>query len=200
VRRLSLLGTAVIFFVCVTARAQTVAIQVSDLQDRPIRGVVLSVSGNGSTSPATDIAGKTQIVAPAGTQPGDDVVLILVRKPAPNLIFFSPWEGRATVPKPQGFVGVVLGLRGDRTALANPKVVSSITAAINAENDSPGVVGTSQKERDETLKAVARKAGFEGVELDSAIRTTMINADDPKQRKQGETYVDDYPKSIRNPR
>jgi hypothetical protein len=198
--RVSFFTILITFVGSVVARAQTVAIQVADLQDRPVQGVILSVGGNGSTSSATDVAGKTQIIVPAGTQPGDAVVLILVRKPAPNLIFFSPWEGRATVPKPQGFIGVVLGARGDRAALTNPKVVSSITAAINAENHSPRLGSPSQAERYETLKVVARKAGFQAAELDSTIRTTMIDADDPTQRKRGATYVEDYPTSIKNPR
>src|ERR1019366_5196257 len=116
-----------------------VAVQVFDLHDRPLKNIVLSVGGNGSTTPPTDVAGKTQIILPEGTKPGDTVVLILVRAPSPNFILFSPWEGRAVVPNPQAFIAVVIGVRGDAAALRNTSVQASMLTAAVSEAERQGL-------------------------------------------------------------
>ena len=176
------------------AKAQSVAVQVSDLHDRPMTGVVLSVSGNGSTGAATDVAGKTQIVLPQGTQPGDSVILILVQTIPKNLIFFSPWEGRAIVPKPQGFIGVVLGARGDTAALKNSRFLVSITATItslNRENE-PGFWSLKYR----TFRTFSEQAGFKPDVLDNSIREFLSQTNDPSLRKLAKDYRADYPKPM----
>lgn len=62
------------------AASQSVALYVSDYNNAPIPGAILSTKGNGSTSAPTDIAGKTRVACP-GTQPGDRLELSLVRAP-----------------------------------------------------------------------------------------------------------------------
>lgn len=91
--------------------ATTVYLQVSDVHDQPMSGVILSTKTTGSTSPPSDVAGKTQITLNGSVQPGDAVVLVLVRAPRPGMRFYTPWEGFATVPKPSDAIPVVLGAR-----------------------------------------------------------------------------------------
>lgn len=171
----------------IVASAQTVAIQVSDVHDRPIAGAVLTTKGNGSTGSPTDVAGKAQVQLPRGLEAGDELALVLVKIKPPNFRFLSPWQGRAVVPKPTGFVDIVLGVIGDKAALGNPKVVSSLAAEIYRQNnltpDDPG-------ERKRTLQTVSREAGFSAADIDSAIRTLER---DPKQRKFVEAYEKNYP-------
>lgn len=171
------------------ASAQTVAIQVSDVHDRPIAGAILTTKGNGSTGSPTDAAGKTQVQLPKGLQTGDELALVLVKIKPPNFRFLSPWQGRAIVPKPTGFVDIVLGVIGDKAALGNPRVVSSLAAEIHRQNK---LTPDDRGERKRTLRAVSREAGFSAADVDSAIRTMES---DPKQRKFVEAYEKDYPKA-----
>jgi hypothetical protein len=67
------------------AASQTVALYVSDYHSAPIKGAIISTKGNGSTSPPSDIAGKTRVVLPSRTQPGDPVDLSLVTAPDKNM-------------------------------------------------------------------------------------------------------------------
>jgi hypothetical protein len=105
----------------------------------------------------------------------------------PNFRFLSPWRGRAIVPKPTGFLDIVLGVIGEKAALENPKVVSSLAAEIHRQNE---LAPDDLEERKRTLQTVSREAGFSAADLDSAIRTMES---DPKQRKFVEAYEKDYP-------
>ena len=108
------------------AQAQRVPIQVSDYQERPIQGAILSGKGPGtSTSAPTDLSGKTQVIPPPGAQPGDPLSLSLVKAPNSKMIIMSPFEGHATVPKSPWFVEVILGEPGDSWALKDERVVST---------------------------------------------------------------------------
>src|SRR5271170_4025426 len=109
-----------------SARSQTVPIQVSDYHERPIPGTILSGKGPGtSTSRPTDLAGKTQIIAPPGAQPGDPLPLTLVKAPNPNMVIMSPFEGRAIIPRSPWFIEVILGEPGNTWALRDERVVST---------------------------------------------------------------------------
>ena len=161
-----------IFSCCVfplLASAGTIlTIQVSTTKDLPIQGVILSSKVGSSTSAPTDVAGKTQIVLTQEVQPGDQVPLVLVHAPSPNLIMFAPFEGRAVIPKLFN-VEVVLATRGDLQALTDKRVVVSLAAAVNsgAKNSqgsaSPTDVWTS-------LQSVSKATGIDPLKLDTAIR------------------------------
>lgn len=174
----------------IAAESQTIAIQVSDLHDRPIVGTILSTKADGSTSAPTDIAGKTRVHLPAGIQAGDELALVLVKSNPTNLSFLSPWQGRVIVPKFSGFIEVVLGTNGDRAALHNPKVMSSLAAEIERQNKklSPG----NLEQRKRNLETVSKEAGFKAADVDASIRAL---ANDPKQRMFYEPYVKNYPNS-----
>jgi hypothetical protein len=178
------------------ADSQTIAIQVSNPQDRPIRGAILGTKGNGSTSSPTDVAGKTQIVPEQGTHAGDVLFLILVSAPLKNPQIFSPWEGRAVVPNPQGFIDVIVGEHGDRAVLRNSKVTWAILAAIDNLNATAGWgTGRNSKYFDYQVarRRIASDSGFEPAEVDAAIRSLAEETTDKHQRKVAKRYLEDYP-------
>lgn len=174
---------------CSTARSQKIEIQVSDYHQKPISGTVLSAKSAGtSTTPPTDVAGKTQIVA-VGVQPGDPLSLVLVRAPGNGMIIMSPYGGRAIVPKPSGFIEVVLGAPGNKWALRDPRVVWSWTAAIvdlNKRSDS-GADGRARN-----LARVAGTSGFTPEEIDQAIRSNAEVSSDPSQKALAAEYLKEY--------
>jgi hypothetical protein len=186
-RALPMRLNALLLAFCISAGSQTIPIQVSDLRDHPIAGAILSTKANGSTSDPTDRAGKTRVVLPTGLVAGDELALVLVN-PA-NLRFLSPWQGRAIVPKSSGFIEIVLGRIGDRAALSNPKVISSLATEIEKHNRlSPD----NLEKRKQTLQTVSEEAGFKAADVDAAIRAL---ANDSKHRMLFEAYVKDYPNS-----
>jgi hypothetical protein len=175
---------------CLPALSQSVLIYVSDYHEKPISGTILSTKGAGSTSSPTDVSGRTQISIPSTMQPGDALELSLVRAPVQTMKIVSPWRGRATVPKPSGFIEVVLGVPGDRAALTDRRVVSSWALAIVRKNESSPTPLTDQK-RSETLNEFAEQAGFTPAEIDSAIRA-LADVNDNNQRYAVDMYLDEY--------
>jgi hypothetical protein len=176
---------------CVPAVSQSVAIYVSDYHDKPISGTILSTKGGGSTSPPTDISGKTRIVVPSSLQPGDELQLSLVRAPVHTMRIVAPWQGGAIVPRSSGFIQVVLGVPGDKWALRDPRVVSSWALAIVQKSEAPSLLPPEQK-RKETLVTFAKQAGFTPEQIDSAIRA-LADVNDPYQRHAVGLYLDEYP-------
>jgi hypothetical protein len=183
----AILGAVLLTCLCCSAKSQSVQIQVSDYHERPIVGTILSGKGVGtSTCNPTDVAGKTQIIAPSGAQPGDSLPLVLVRAPKPTMIIMSPFEGRATIPRSPGFIEVILGTPGDPWALKDVRVAWSWTAAIvqmNKESFQP----------QENLGRVAKSAGFTPMQIDTAIRTAAAkDATDSYRRALAAEYTREY--------
>jgi hypothetical protein len=86
-----------------TAQDHVLIVQVVDPRDRPIAGVVLSTKGEGSVGQPTDISGKTRIRLTSQTRPGTLVSLVIVKVlDGRDLVFNSPWDGRARVPPFEG--------------------------------------------------------------------------------------------------
>jgi hypothetical protein len=175
------------------AWAQTVPAEVTDVQSHALGGVEFTVSGNGATTGPTDNFGKTQIILPQGTQAGDVIVLVLKHTKPPIYIFYSPWGGRAVVPKPSGFVAIVLGTRGDRAALQNPKVLAAAIVTINEKNDKFRATASFPARATETLRAVAEEGGFNPKDLDAAIKGFLTKTQDPSIQRLGKAYRTDYP-------
>jgi hypothetical protein len=194
-RKIALLGLICTLAFAVHANAQTLALQVTDPNDVPMQDVVISVGGKGSTSPPTDLSGKTFANLPQGAQPGDDIWLVLVKANQNNLMMYSPWRGKTTVPKPQGFVAVVLAARGSLSVLQNKKVIWSLVSAVNERNEfySGGAGRAPLEYKKKTLEVIAEEAGFSALQLDSAIRSVALVDDDPRHKKQKAVYMDAYP-------
>jgi hypothetical protein len=179
--------TAVIFScLCTPARSQSVQIQVSDYHQHPIPGTVLSGKGAGtSTCNPTDVAGKTQILAPSGALPGDPLPLVLVKAPQTAMIIMSPYEGRATIPRSPGFIEVILGAPGDPLALKDTRVAWAWIGAIvqlNKESFHP----------QDNLGKVAKAAGFTPTQLQDSMRSAMAKDLTEKQKSVAAEFRSQY--------
>ncbi len=166
--------------------ATTLSFEVLDDGNRPLRGVILSVEGDGSTSAPTDIAGKTYIAVNHDVQPGETILLVLVSAPprAPRkLTFFQPWNGRAIAPKPPSSIEVILGIPGNLAALENPRVVEALAHAVVVQIPELTYKRNAKSEEERDLKIIPRHAaaadslrivsdqtGFDPVKLDATIR------------------------------
>lgn len=169
-----------------SARSQIVQIQVSDYHEGPIQGAVLSGKASGtSTSKPTDLAGKTQIIPPPGAQPGDPLPLTLVKAPSPKMIIMSPFEGRATIPKPPWFVEVILGEPGDTWALKDERVVSTWALTLLELNK-------AEQAPEANLSRVASVAGFTPDQIDHAIHTMYNNTENANRRQLARDYLRVY--------
>ena len=165
----------------IPAYSATLLLQVCDVRDQPMSGVVLTAKSSGSTSPPTDVAGKTQIMLLPNLLPGEPVSLVLVRAPRAGLQIYSPWEGSATIPNPNYALAVVLGSRGDRAALENRRVTDSLAEAVlkKQENHLPaGAFGRAMPSKRKGLNAlsdVSMDAGLDPLQVDDAIRKWADN-------------------------
>src|SRR5271170_6478656 len=169
-----------------SARSQTVPIQVSDYHERPIPGTILSGKGPGtSTSKPTDLAGKTQIIAPPGAQPGDPLPLTLVKAPDPKMIIMSPFEGRATIPRQPWFIEVILGEPGDSWALKDERVVSSWAITLLELNK-------VEPAPEANLSRVASVAGFTSDQIDHAIHSMYNDTENATRRALAREYLREY--------
>jgi hypothetical protein len=193
---------AALIYTCAisSARSQSVSIQVSDYHERPIPGTILSGKAPGtSTSRPTDLAGKTQIIAPPGAQPGDPLPLTLVKAPNPNMVIMSPFEGRATIPKSPWFIEVILGEPGNTWALKDERVVSTWAATlIEAYKESHVQVDQSPQPPPPVLtpeasrRLVAAAAGFTPEQIDHAIHSMYNDTENATRRALAREYLRDY--------
>jgi len=117
---------AIFFAMPAPAEQGVLVVHVQDKHDRPLAGVVLATKGDGSTGPATDVAGKTRIRLAPATRVGSRLALQIVKAPK-DYVFISPWDAAANVPpfenEAENYVPVVLVERGDLTMLQISKVV-----------------------------------------------------------------------------
>jgi hypothetical protein len=130
----------------IVARAQDriLVVQVVDTRDRPVPGVVLSTKGEGAVGTPTDISGKTRIRLAPQTRPDSWVSLVLVKVIGDqnlDLVFISPWDGRARVPpfenESENFVPVVVALRIEREKLQTGKALKDSALASLSGRRSP---------------------------------------------------------------
>lgn len=174
-----------------SASAGTVLnLQVSDYRSVPLPGVRLSAKTSSSTSPPTDIAGKTQLVLAQEVQPGDEILLVLVAAPSPRLKMFVPFLGRAIVSK-QFLIEVVLSEPAQTLALTNEKVVVSLTRAINTDalRSDPNPYVWTPEVRATSLKNIAAYVELKPKDVDDAIRKFAKTTKDPVFKKDFQYYT-----------
>ena len=146
-------------------------LQVSDFNDRPLTGVIVSTKVGGSASAPTDIAGKPQIAIADDVQPGSSVALILVKAKSAKLRFFSPWEGVAIMPRPNEPILIILGSLGDVGSLHNAAVVGTLADAITQRARLGGDDShASLSQQLNSLKSVSDECGLDAEAVDKAIR------------------------------
>jgi tetratricopeptide (TPR) repeat protein len=177
-----------------------VLVLVQDTQHRPVRGVEIGIEGVGG-SKITGNDGKAQIAVGAGTKVGDWIPLAILHSPSgKDLAMVSPWDGRAQAPpfedKPENFIRVVVVQRGDRAALENGNVLTSLAEKINKANSPKSAdKATPPPDPKVSLAAVAQQYGLNPDEVDQAIRAWGKKATDPYEIGLAELYGRDYPKA-----
>jgi tetratricopeptide (TPR) repeat protein len=190
------------FAICGVALAEEgiLVIHISNAEDEPVAGVVLSNKGDGTRSAPSDSAGVTRLDLPRGTRPSDWVHLQVLKgtEGNDNWILISPWDGRVAVPlfdnKPDRFVSVVVVRKFDKRLLATSKFITTITANVLNE--------LSPKTSDETITDEQRRAvlveqaktyGLEPDAIDKAIRAWGEKSRDPYERGLAALYARNYP-------
>lgn len=113
---------------CPTVHAETgiLVVHVADLQGRPVRGVWIGVTEDGSGNAETDLAGKARIRLGHNTQQESWVSLQIVASPSgTDLGIVQPWNGqKVKVPKFQSdeVIEVVVMNSRDLTAMRNSTI------------------------------------------------------------------------------
>ena len=200
----------IILTFCQIARAEEgiLVLHVTDLEGKPIAGVVLTAAGDSSVSAptevtkhATEISGKARIRLAKSTRPGDPVDLVLVRAPQ-DLIFISPWSGHVTVPcfenNTNCVAKVVLAVKGSRELLVNSQAQLAMVSQVNAANALKfGPNPPTEEQRRQNLALAAKAFGFNPEEVDQAIRGLGKKTTDPLEVGLVALYEKNYPKAIK---
>ena len=166
----------------VWAEQSVLVVHVKDPQGRPLAAVQLATEGEGSTSPLTDRAGKTRLRLAPQTRAGAWVTLQVVRAPR-DLVFVSPWNQRAVVPRfdneTDNYVPITLANRGDRTMLESGAALMAMAASINKviSPKTPEAPSPEEQKR-RALEDVSRSFGLPVAEIDKAIRAWGQKTDD----------------------
>jgi hypothetical protein len=101
------------------------------------------------------------------------------------MIIMSPFEGRATIPRPPGFIEVILGAPGDPLALKDTRVAWAWINAIvqmNRESFHP----------QDNLAKVAKAAGFSPMQLEDSIRSALAKDLTEHQKAVAAEYRSQY--------
>ena len=168
------------------AEQGVLVLHVKDPQGKPLAGVQLATEGDGSTSPLTDRAGKTRVRLAPQTPAGAWVTLQVVRAPA-DLVFISPWNQRAIVPRfeneTDNYVPLILAHRGDRTMLESGAALIAMAASINKEiSPKTPEAPSPEDQKRRALEQVARSFGLPVEDIDKAIRAWGQKTDDVYER------------------
>jgi tetratricopeptide (TPR) repeat protein len=201
IRFFCLFAVVLVFCHLVYAEDRVLVVHVADPKGQPIPGVILSTTGDSSTSPATDNGGKSRIKLAAQTAPNSEVKLQIIRSPEKkDLVFVSPWDSRVRVPpfenESQNFVSVVLIEAGDKAWLEYGIVSASLAAQINVSNTQKKIgENLTDEERLANLGAVAKAYGFKEEDVDKAIRALGKTSSDSFQLGQVALYERNYPEA-----
>lgn len=171
-------------------------VHVADPLGQPIAGVVLSATGDSSSSAFTDVTGKTRIQLAPQTRPGSEITLQVVRAPQ-DLVFISPWNQRVIVRsfenESQNVTEVVLAQRGSRMLLEYPPAQFAFAAKVNAANAAAASREMSDEvRRRASLAEVAKAFGYSPEQVDNAIRNLAKKSRDAYQLGQVALYERDY--------
>ena len=179
--------------------AQYMTVNVTDAQDKPIAGVMLSTGGGRAQVKATDTKGQTRIQLGPRVRPGSSIGL-QITKPE-DLIFISPWDGYVTVPSLQSeeenVVRVVLSVRGVRGLLEDPRAALAMASELNRLRSSLGGDGERLTENmwREVLAAVAKRYKLKPEEVEQAIRNWAEKATSSYDRGVAALYAKNYPEA-----
>jgi tetratricopeptide (TPR) repeat protein len=183
-----------------------VTVMVQDAKQHPVRLVEIGVETNGGSNPKKDIVSKltkddgtAQLTLSHDIGPSDWITFRLVHSPpGKNLAIVSPWDYRMTVPPSanlrKNVINIVVVQYGDRAALENHTVTTSLAAKINQVNAAT-VVNNQGPPLDpkQALLAIAKQFGLPPEEIDNAIRALGATTNDEKEAGIIFLYERNYP-------
>src|ERR1700733_11541792 len=140
-----MLGCIFLFFVNnpLAGEIGVLMVHVKDVQQHPVHGLEIGVTGNGGTS-VTGADGKARIPLAKDTKANSMVSIQIVKSPSGlDLVMVSPWDYRAQVPsfenQVDNFIEVVVVRRGDRALLESGNALVAVTKQIiNKDAPKPG--------------------------------------------------------------
>jgi len=173
-------------------------LHVSNLQGRPLPGVVLATMGDGSSSSPTTRDGKTRIRLAPQTEPGDIVTLQVtqneLRKKA--LVFISPWDAQVTVPSFENrsnyFARIRLASWGERALLEKPEAAKAMAQTL-VKLLFPSTM--AEIDRKEALTKTAQIFGLDPLKMDKAIHAWLQTTQDPYDQGLKALIDGDYTRS-----
>jgi tetratricopeptide (TPR) repeat protein len=186
----------------ISAQEGVLDLFVTNTDEKPQAGAILSPKGRGSVSSPTDHTGRTRIKVP-GAKPGKWVTLQLVRGPdgASGWYLVSPWKGRTVCPEmdnnPDNFLTVIIAKNRDRKVLTNKAAMRSVGIGVMMAEASLSVTATATAEqRQLALASQAQVMGLEASEIDQSIRTLLGSSKDPFERGLLASYNKSFPEAI----
>ncbi len=196
-KTLSLVLCIFAFVTACQAEKGYLVIQVADIHNQPVAGIVLATKGS-SESGTTDRFGRTRIRLDPQIKVNDWVAIQIVRSPVPkDLVLISPWDAHAQVPpfenETVNFLPLVVAARGDRALLENGKALTAIAAQINKANNPKSKDPDPEEQRRESLDTVAKSFGLTSGDVDKAIRAWGERATDPYEKGLAALYEKKYP-------
>jgi tetratricopeptide (TPR) repeat protein len=171
---------------------------VENTRGKPVRGIEIGVEGLGSSAP-TGTDGKVRLRVGKDVEEGEPISLIVERSPqGKDYVMISPWTGRTLVPsfreKPDNFIQVVVGQRGDRSLLESGVSLKSFAEqVVNQFAPRPGDTNPQPPDPKAALATVAKQYGLSSESLDEAIRNWAKNVTDPFDKGLADFYKQDYP-------
>jgi tetratricopeptide (TPR) repeat protein len=180
------------------AESGILVVHVKDVQNRPIAGIQIGVTGDGGSATTGD-DGKARIPLAKQTKENDLVTLQIMKSPpGKDFMMMSPWDYGTFVPsfanESKNVVEIVVVQRGDRVALESGTVLKALTAQINKAN-APKTIDKQATPEDPkaSLALVAKKYGVAPDDLDQAIRAWKTK--DPYEDGQKALYERNYPEA-----
>jgi tetratricopeptide (TPR) repeat protein len=180
------------------AETGTLVVHVKDVQERPVAGIQIGVTGDGGSDTTGD-DGKARIPLAKQTKENDWVRLqILKSPPGKDLVMVSPWEYGTLVPsfanESKNVVEILVVQRADRVALQSGAVLKALAEQINKAN-APKTADKLAAPEDPkaSLAAVARQYGLAPDDVDQAIRTWQTK--DPYEDGLKALYGQNFPKA-----
>jgi Flp pilus assembly protein TadD len=193
---LSLASTLAVSGVALAEKGVLV-LQVSDLHEQPVAGLILETAGDGSRGMTAD-DGKTRIILAPQTQPGDWVTLQIVQKERGEKawVFISPWNSQVIVPpfenKSDHFFPIRVATKGARELAENPEAARTMAKRREREQRPKSTMAENQP--DVALTRTAQEFGLPPQKVSKAIQAWTPQ--DSYDQGVKAASVGDYEKSL----
>lgn len=190
----------------VRAEEGILVLLVMNTQDRPLKGVTISVGGDGGTG-TSQSDGRARIRLANGTSVNSVVHIYITDTPVHpeknvpmDLVFISPWDSYVLVPpfedENKNFYKLVLAERGSKDLLVSTGAAKAMVSKINAGTDESSTPNNSQSppetRKQAILAQVARDFGLTPAEVDKAIRAWGKTVKDKHDEGLAKFYAENF--------